>query len=233
VLVIAPTNTGKSVGISLPTGLVWRHSYLALDLKGENWAVTSGLRQLSARSTGLRRPTADTHRYNPLTQIRRGDAEVRDAQVLADMLVDPEGALRERSHWQLRAFELLVATILWTLYAEKQKSLARVGRAAGRPGAPCARPVRRDAASPNQGWRAPSGRRRWRASAPGHGGCRALGRCLDRSRLPGALSRPCPRARDREVSDFTIEELIAGERPSRSIWLSRPKRCPASRRCCA
>lgn len=44
VLVIAPTNTGKSVGISLPTGLVWRHSYLALDLKGENWAITSGLR---------------------------------------------------------------------------------------------------------------------------------------------------------------------------------------------
>ena len=35
VLVVAPTNTGKSVGVSLPTGLVWRHSYIALDLKGE------------------------------------------------------------------------------------------------------------------------------------------------------------------------------------------------------
>ena len=44
VLVVAPTNTGKSVGVSLPTGLVWRHSYIALDLKGENWTVTSGLR---------------------------------------------------------------------------------------------------------------------------------------------------------------------------------------------
>ena len=52
---------------------------------------------------------------------------MRDAQVLADMLVDPEGALRERSHWQLRAFELLVAAMLWTLYAERDKSLARVG----------------------------------------------------------------------------------------------------------
>lgn len=115
VLVIAPTNTGKSVGISLPTGLVWRHSYLALDLKGENWSVTSGLRKAFGPVYRFAPTTADTHRYNPLTQIRRGEAEVRDAQVLADMLVDPEGALRERSHWQLRAFELLVATILWTL----------------------------------------------------------------------------------------------------------------------
>ncbi len=51
---------------------------------------------------------------------------MRDTQILADMLVDPEGALRERSHWQLRAFELLVAVILWTLYVERQKTLARV-----------------------------------------------------------------------------------------------------------
>src|SRR5262249_31415007 len=44
VLVIAPTNTGKSVGVALPTGLIWRGSYVALDLKGENWRVTAGLR---------------------------------------------------------------------------------------------------------------------------------------------------------------------------------------------
>jgi type IV secretion system protein VirD4 len=145
VLVIAPTNTGKSVGISLPTGLVWRHSYLALDLKGENWAVTSGLRAAFGPVYRFAPTKTDTHRYNPLTQIRRGDAEVRDAQVLADMLVDPEGALRERSHWQLRAFELLVATILWTLYAEKRKSLARVAELLADPAKTCARPVRRDA----------------------------------------------------------------------------------------
>ncbi|MEZ6029309.1 MAG: IncP-type conjugal transfer protein TraG [Hyphomonadaceae bacterium] len=126
VLVVAPTNTGKSVGVSLPTGLVWRHSYIALDLKGENWTVTSGLRASFGPVYRFAPTETGAHRYNPLTQIRRGDAEVRDAQILADMLVDPEGALRERSHWQLRAFELLVAVMLWTLYAERQKTLARV-----------------------------------------------------------------------------------------------------------
>src|SRR5258708_20074903 len=37
-----------------------------------------------------------------------------------------EGALGVRNHWQLRAFELLVAAVLWTLYAEDQKTLARL-----------------------------------------------------------------------------------------------------------
>ena len=96
VLVVAPTNTGKSVGVSLPTGLVWRHSYVALDLKGENWTVTSGLRSSFGPVYRFAPTETGAHRYNPLTQIRRGDAEVRDAQILADMLVDPEGALRER-----------------------------------------------------------------------------------------------------------------------------------------
>jgi len=126
VLVIAPTNTGKSVGVSLPTGLVWRESYIALDLKGENWRVTSGTRAAFGPVYRFAPAEATTHRYNPLTQVRRGEAEVRDAQVLADMLVDPDGSLRERSHWQLRGFELLVSTILWTLYAEEEKTIARI-----------------------------------------------------------------------------------------------------------
>jgi len=126
VLVVAPTNTGKSVGISLPTGLVWRHSFIALDLKGENWRITSGLRASFGPVFRFEPTASATHRYNPLTQIRRGEAEVRDSQVLADMLVDPEGALGSRNHWQLRAFELLVGASLWTLYAEKTKTLARM-----------------------------------------------------------------------------------------------------------
>ena len=220
VLVIAPTNTGKSVGISLPTGLVWRHSYLALDLKGENWAVTSGLRAAFGPVYRFAPTKADTHRYNPLTQIRRGDAEVRDAQVLADMLVDPEGALRERSHWQLRAFELLVATILWTLYAEKQKSLARVGQLLADPARPVLdlfdemlrRPIKDGAPHPVVA-----------------AGARQLLDMADAERSGVvstalgflALYRDPLLARATETSDFTIEELINGERPI-SLYLVVP-----------
>lgn len=220
VLVVAPTNTGKSVGVSLPTGLVWRGSYFTLDLKGENWTITSGLRRSFGPVYRFAPTTRDTHRYNPLTQIRRGEAEVRDAQVLADMLVDPEGALRERSHWQLRAFELLVAAMLWTLYAEKHKSLARVGEILADPDRPILdlfadmlrRPIKEGAPHPVV---AASARQMLDMAEGERSGVvsTALG-CL-------ALYRDPVLAEATGASDFAIEDLIAGPKPV-SLYLIVP-----------
>jgi len=220
VLVVAPTNTGKSVGVSLPTGLVWRHSYVALDLKGENWTVTSGLRSAFGPVYRFAPTETGAHRYNPVTQIRRGDAEVRDAQVLADMLVDPEGALRERSHWQLRAFELLVAAILWALYAEQNKTLARIAELLADPQRPVAelftemltRPIKDGAPHPVVA-----------------AGARQLLDMADAERSGVvstalgflALYRDPVLARATEVSDFAIEDIIAGPRPV-SVYLVIP-----------
>ncbi len=220
VLVVAPTNTGKSVGVSLPTGLVWRHSYIALDLKGENWTVTSGLRESFGPVYRFAPTETGAHRYNPLTQIRRGDAEVRDTQILADMLVDPEGALRERSHWQLRAFELLVAVILWTLYVERQKTLARVAELLADPQRPItrlleemlARPIRNG--SPHPVVAAGARQLLDMAEAERSGVVStALGYLV--------LYRDPILARATEVSDFSIEDIIAGARPV-SLYLVIP-----------
>jgi len=220
VLVVAPTNTGKSVGISLPTGLVWRHSYIALDLKGENWNVTSGLRASFGPVYRFAPTEAGSHRYNPLTEIRRGEAEVRDAQVLADMLVDPEGALQTRSHWQLRAFELLVSAILWTLYAEDQKTLARLAGILADPDRPVLdlfedmlkRPIKDGAAHPVVA-----------------AGARQLVDMADAERSGvvstalGFLSlyRDPVLARATEVSDFSIADIITGDKPV-SLYLVIP-----------
>lgn len=220
VLVVAPTNTGKSVGVSLPTGLVWRQSYIALDLKGENWTITSGLRSSFGPVFRFAPSETGSHRYNPLTQIRRGDAEVRDAQILADMLVDPEGGLRERSHWQLRAFELLVAVILWTLYVEKQKTLARLAEILADPHRPVVqlleemltRPIKGNAIHPVVA-----------------AGARQLLDMADAERSGVvstalgylALYRDPVLARATEVSDFSIEDIITGDRPV-SLYLVIP-----------
>jgi type IV secretion system protein VirD4 len=61
-----------------------------------------------------------------LLEVRRGDAEVRDVQNIADILVDPEGALERRNHWEKTSHALLVGTILHVLYAETDKTLAGV-----------------------------------------------------------------------------------------------------------
>jgi type IV secretion system protein VirD4 len=220
VLVVAPTNTGKSVGVSLPTGLVWRQSYIALDLKGENWIVTSGLRQSFGPVYRFAPTETGAHRYNPLTQIRRGEAEVRDAQILADMLVDPEGALRERSHWQLRAFELLVAVILWTLYVERHKTLARVAELLADPRRPVARLLEEMLGSPiKDGAPHPvvaAGARQLLDMAEAERSgvvSTALGYLV--------LYRDPVLARATEVSDFSIEDIITGARPV-SLYLVIP-----------
>src|SRR5262249_12287964 len=59
-------------------------------------------------------------------EVRRGTHEVRDAQAIADMLVDPEGRLEQRSHWDKTAHAFLTGLILHVLYAEKDKTLARL-----------------------------------------------------------------------------------------------------------
>ena len=64
--------------------------------------------------------------YNPLLEIRRGDCEVRDAQNIADILVDPEGALERRNHWEKTSHSLLVGAILHVLYAEADKTARRM-----------------------------------------------------------------------------------------------------------
>jgi type IV secretion system protein VirD4 len=65
-------------------------------------------------------------RFNPLLEVRKGAHEVRDVQNIADVLVDPEGAREGRDHWEKTAHALLTGAILHVLYAEQEKTLARV-----------------------------------------------------------------------------------------------------------
>lgn len=53
--------------------------------------------------------------YNPLLGVRRGAREVRDVQNIADILVDPEGQLERRNHWEKTSHSLLVGAILHVL----------------------------------------------------------------------------------------------------------------------
>ncbi|QAY78172.1 conjugal transfer protein TraG [Sphingosinicella sp. BN140058] len=126
VMAFAPTRSGKGVGLVVPTLLSWTGSAVVHDIKGENWTLTAGWRSLFSHCL-LFNPTdpASAH-YNPLLEVRRGADEVRDVQNIADILVDPEGALERRNHWEKTSHSLLVGAILHILYADGEKTLARV-----------------------------------------------------------------------------------------------------------
>lgn len=126
VFVFAPTRSGKGIGIVIPTLLSWTRSVLVYDIKKELWAATAGWRRQFSHCWRFEPTAADSARFNPLLEIRRGDTEVKDAQNVADILVDPQGGAERRDHWQQTAHTLLVGAILHVLYAERDKSLAGV-----------------------------------------------------------------------------------------------------------
>ncbi|OYY90792.1 MAG: conjugal transfer protein TraG [Sphingomonas sp. 28-66-16] len=126
VLAFAPTRSGKGVGLVVPTLLSWTGSTVIHDIKGENWTLTAGWRSRFSHCLLFNPTDARSARYNPLLEVRRGANEVRDVQNIADILVDPEGALERRNHWEKTSHSLLVGAILHVLYAEEEKTLARV-----------------------------------------------------------------------------------------------------------
>ena len=126
VLCFAPTRSGKGVGLVVPTLLTWPGSGIVHDIKGENWTLTAGFRARHGRVLLFDPTNPKSAAYNPLLEVRRGEWEVRDVQNIADVLVDPEGSLEKRNHWEKTSHALLVGAILHVLYAEEDKTLAGV-----------------------------------------------------------------------------------------------------------
>lgn len=96
VLLSAPTRSGKGVGTVVPNLLSWPDSVVVLDIKQENWDITSGFRAKHGQKCYLFNPAAAdyrTHRYNPLHYIRTDEnLRIDDVQKIAGMLFpDQEG----------------------------------------------------------------------------------------------------------------------------------------------
>jgi len=93
-IISAPTRSGKGVGIVIPNLLNWSESVVVLDIKQENWDITSGFRRKHGQECYLFNPAASdyrTHRYNPLAYISQDpNFRIDDVQKIANMLFPDE-----------------------------------------------------------------------------------------------------------------------------------------------
>lgn len=221
VLCFAPTRSGKGVGLVVPTLLTWPGSTIIHDIKGENWGLTAGFRSKHGRVLLFDPTNPASSAYNPLLEVRRGDKEVRDVQNIADILVDPEGALDKRNHWEKTSHSLLVGAILHVLYAEADKTLAGVANFLSDPKRPVEATLRAMMNTPHLG---EAGVHPVIASS-----ARELLNKSDNERsgvLSTAMSflglyRDPVVAKVTACCDWRISDLVAGERPV-SLYLVVP-----------
>lgn len=85
VLLAAPTRAGKGVSFVIPNLLNWPDSCVVLDIKLENFLLTSAFRARHGQNVFLFNPYADdgrTHRWNPLDGVSR-DPNFRVGDLLA------------------------------------------------------------------------------------------------------------------------------------------------------
>lgn len=115
ILCFAPTRSGKGVGLILPTLLSWPHSSVVLDIKGENFALTSGYLKTLNHKVLRFDPSDETGAsaaFNSLEEIRLDSPKaIPDTQQIASMVMDPKGEGLE-DYWNKAAFGFFGGALL-------------------------------------------------------------------------------------------------------------------------
>jgi type IV secretion system protein VirD4 len=132
--VIAPTRSGKGAGIVIPALCTHRGSAIVYDIKEENFQRTAHCRSAFSDIIYFNPCSVESAHFNPLFSIRKGIHEVKDAQNLANIIVEPDRP-GQIDHWVRTGNSLLTAAILHVLYAgdPAEKNLAGVANLLSRP----------------------------------------------------------------------------------------------------
>lgn len=123
-MVIAPTRSGKGVGIVTPNLLNWPESVICLDIKLENYKNTAGFRESHGHEIFMWAPgdkEGKSHRYNPLAAISDDPFQkISDIQVIANILIrDP---VKSDPVWASEARALFVGLALYVVENEEMPS---------------------------------------------------------------------------------------------------------------
>ena len=133
-ILVAPTRSGKGVGIVVPNLLAWKGSVICFDVKHENYRKTAGFREANGQKVFMWSPMDEnlkSHRYNPLDAVSRNPhQQVSDLQVIARILIqDPP---KSDPVWASEARALFVGLALYVIdSAEMPSTIGAINRLLG------------------------------------------------------------------------------------------------------
>lgn len=123
-IVIAPTRSGKGIGIVVPNLLNWPDSLICLDIKHENFRKTAGFRKEYGHDVFMWSPLDQngmSHRYNPLDAVSKDPYQrISDIQIIANILIkDP---VKSDPVWASEARALFVGLALYVMENDEMAS---------------------------------------------------------------------------------------------------------------
>ncbi len=130
VFISAPNRSGKGVGLVIPNLLAWSDSVVVLDIKGENFDITSGFRQEHGHDVFMFAPASEhgiSHRFNPFDAVRQDRRyRIADIQQIARFLIPN----KERADiWEPEARSLFLALALYVFDMDAcEKSIGEINR---------------------------------------------------------------------------------------------------------
>ncbi len=114
-ILAAPTRSGKGVGIVVPNLLEYQDSVVVLDIKQENFDLTSGWRESQGQQIYLFNPYAEdrrSHRWNPMSYVSDDPAfRISSLQAIAAILY-PDGSAQDK-FWVSQARNAFLAFALY------------------------------------------------------------------------------------------------------------------------
>lgn len=119
VLLAAPTRSGKGVGVVIPNLLNYNDSVVLLDMKLENWRMTSAYRQHVLRQeVFLFCPFAEdkrSHCWNPLDNISRDPDFIVGGAISMAQIFYPSNASDKNRFWNDQAQNLFLGLVLFLI----------------------------------------------------------------------------------------------------------------------
>lgn len=129
VMAAAPPGSGKTQGLMIPNCLNWRHSLVALDLKGECYDRTAGYR--AALGQGVYRLNFlsrdyETHQFDPFAYVAKDkNFRVGDIEKIANYLC-PNPAPPGDPFWAIGARDMFRAIAIYLLDTDQPCTLGTI-----------------------------------------------------------------------------------------------------------